>query len=203
MGDRIRGGTYDLVLSDRPRTEVAESVVVEDGTAQRRSLWLTALLAIAATAAIGLALLVALTFIGVSGPLYFGRDPAEDVPVTTPHAATAAQQRLYGVTGDAVVLAEVTAADHRVAGGADFYSVRFPLRPYEMVVRCAGETLGLQESINYRRRLRLQETSAGGHLACGQTEPQRLNYDGHGIVTVDVIDTQFVDAEWGVLIIRR
>lgn len=135
-------------------------------------------------------------------PLLVGTDPDGEVSVTAPRLATSEQQRIYGVASDQRVLAEVSIDDHRIAGGADFYSVRFEFEPYRMILRCTGESVGLQESANYRKRLRLQQTSVGGHLRCGAEQPQRLDYNGNGAVTIDVIDTQYVaHEEWGVLVI--
>ena len=100
------------------------------------------------------------------------------------------------------VLAEITAVNRRTVNGAEFYSARFIRNPYEMVIRCVGESLGIQESVGYRESLQLQQAGTGGHRDCGTREPMGVPAKGKS-VTVDVIDTQFVRPGWGVLVVCR
>lgn len=133
-------------------------------------------------------------------PLYIGSSEDVDVPLSKPQAVSARQQAEYRVPSGTTVLAEITAADRRIIGGAEFFSGRFPLTPYQMLMRCDGESLGVQESVGYRERLQLQSAGSGGHHACGSRVPMGVPLKGKS-VTVDVIDTQFVDPRWGVLIV--
>lgn len=136
----------------------------------------------------------------VWAPLYVGSTEDKEVHLSRTRLATVDQQVDYAVPSNTIVLAEITSADRRVVGGADFYSARFPLKSYEMVIRCDGESLGVQETVGYRHRLQLQQAGSGGHRDCGTREPMGVPARGKS-VTVDVIDTQFAGPDWGVLLI--
>lgn len=154
--------------------------------------------AIVAGSIVGLTALLLLA--AVWAPLYVGSSENKDVPLSPTQAATARQQAEYGVLSGTTVLAEITKVDRRVVSGAEFYSARFPLNPYELVIRCNGESLGVQESVGYRQRLQLQQAGSGGHRDCGARESMGVPAKGKS-VTVDVIDTQLVGPDWGVLVI--